>query len=65
MNWPIESNHPVYGECVMMGIIEGEQIRWFINRDKVVSMIPLNALEDYEEFKEKEMQELLRFVHPA
>lgn len=58
MKWPIKSKHPVYGECVMMGIIEGEQIRWFINRDKVVSMIPLDLIEDYEEFKEKEMQKL-------
>lgn len=47
IDWPIESVHPDYGECVMMGMIKGEEIRWFYN-DGVISMIPLDMCGKYE-----------------
>jgi len=48
IDWPIESIHPDYGKCVMMGVIDGEKIRWF-DKDGVISMIPLDACGEYED----------------
>lgn len=42
--WIIGSIHPVYGKCTMMGIIHGESIRWFIDKQGVVSMLSLDVL---------------------
>ena len=42
--WIIGSIHPIYGKCTMMARIEGEQIRWFEDKDGVISMIPLTTL---------------------
>lgn len=48
IDWPIESVHPYYGKCVMMGRIKGEEIRWS-DKDGVISMIPLDACGKYED----------------
>jgi len=42
--WIIGTVHPIYGDVQAMGRIDGEQIRWFIGKDGVVSMIPLGML---------------------
>lgn len=42
--WSIGSIHHIYGKCTMMARIEGEQIRWFEDKDGVISMIPLATL---------------------
>ena len=44
--WLINEVHKVYGIVQMMGILGGEPYRWFINKDKVVTMIPLSMLQE-------------------
>lgn len=44
--WIIGAKHPVFGEVEMMGTIEGEAYRWFVNDKGVVSMIPLAYLHE-------------------
>jgi len=45
-NWELGKIHKAYGKVAMMRTIEGEPYRFFISKDKVVSMIPLSALEN-------------------
>ena len=52
-DWIIGQKHKFYGEVAMMRTIEGEPYRFFINKEKVVSMIPLSVLQLEEEDKEK------------
>lgn len=44
-DWRIGEAHPNYGKVQMMGSIEGEAYRWFIDKHGVISMIPLDCLE--------------------
>ena len=43
-NWVIGTKHKIYGKVVVMGIREGEPYRIFIDKYKVVSLIPLATL---------------------
>ena len=47
-DWKLGEKHKYYGEVVMMKCIEGEPYRFF-NKDKVISMIPLSALQEEED----------------
>ena len=44
-NWELGKEHKYYGKVVMMRTIEGESYRFFLDKDKVVSMIPLSTLQ--------------------
>lgn len=57
IKWPLHSNHSAFGKCVMIGRLKGEEYRWF-DKFGVISMIPLDALEQNENDEAKEMQKL-------
>lgn len=42
--WLLGETHPAYGQVVMMGTTGGEAYRWFLDKHKTVSMIPLAVL---------------------
>jgi hypothetical protein len=44
MEYGIGEHHPLYGEVIMVGIIEGESYRWFKDDNGTISMIPLDVL---------------------
>lgn len=44
-NWELGKEHRAYGKVVMMRTIEGEPYRFFLDKNKVVSMIPLSILQ--------------------
>jgi hypothetical protein len=46
--WPIGAVHPDYGTVEMMAVLSGEPYRFFTDSDGVVSMIPLEFLEEDE-----------------
>ena len=46
VKWSLGKNHKWYGKVVMMRTIEGEPYRFFQDKDKSFSMIPLSALQD-------------------
>jgi hypothetical protein len=43
--WRLGEKSKHYGRVVGMAVIEGEKYRFFISKDKVISMIPLSVLE--------------------
>lgn len=51
VDWPLHSKHPAFGEVVMVGTFHDEPYRWFENEYGAKSMIPLDALEPYDEKK--------------
>ncbi|MCK9370452.1 hypothetical protein M0R04_11130 [Candidatus Dojkabacteria bacterium] len=44
-NWELGKKHKYYGKVVMMRTIEGEPYRFFMDKEKTISMMPLSALE--------------------
>ncbi|KKM17913.1 hypothetical protein LCGC14_1670970 [marine sediment metagenome] len=48
-DWVLGEEHEMFGRVAMMRTIEGEPYRFFIDTDKVVSMIPLSVLQEQEE----------------
>lgn len=44
-NWIIGQKHKVFGKVIAMGIREGEPYRFFINKNRVISLIPLSCLQ--------------------
>ena len=44
--WLINEVHKIYGKVKMMGVLRGEPYRWFIDKNKVVTMIPLSMLQE-------------------
>lgn len=43
-SWNLNDIHKVYGKVVMMRTIDGEPYRFFIDKHRVISMIPLSTL---------------------
>ena len=46
MIYKIGDKHPHYGKVIAMGVREGEAYRFFIDKDKAISLIPLPVLEE-------------------
>ena len=42
--WVIGDIHPTYGTVQMMGVLDGERIRWFVDKHGSIAMIPLDIL---------------------
>jgi len=42
--WGLSQKHKYYGRVIMMRTIEGEPYRFFMDKYKNISMIPLSAL---------------------
>lgn len=42
--WQLEETHKRFGTVIAMGIREGEPYRFFIDKNKTISLIPLAVL---------------------